>query len=80
MKRLDSSAKEFLIFWAVLIFAAMCLQWGYKLGEKDAGAKVSEIMAEKTKVHKELAQCQSELATFQAIVKQMVEGGRDAKD
>ena len=76
MKRLDSSVRDFLIFWAVLIFAAICLQWGYKLGEKDAGAKVSEIMAEKAKAQKELAQCQSELATFQAIVRQMVEGGQ----
>ncbi len=76
MKRLNTKVRDFLIYWAVLIFAAICLQWGYKLGEKDAGAKVSEIMAEKAKALAGLAQCQSELATFQAIVRQMCEGGR----
>ena len=76
MKRLDSSARCFLILWAVIIFAAICLQWGYKLGEKGAGVKISAVLSEKAKVQSELNQCRSELATFQAIVKQMVDGGQ----
>lgn len=66
----------------VIFFIGLVSTWfgGYLIGREAGEDKYKTRLSNEVAAHandlKRLNQCQSELATFQAIVRQMCEGGR----